>query len=168
MQSCDELRTPLGLLYLIVSGSALAGLAWERPSLRVERAPEEMRGALEQYFEGALREFAFPISVECGTEFERRVWLELRAVPYGETRSYRWLAERVGSPRGARAVGQALSRNPLPIVLPCHRIVEARGRIGGYSSGTDRKRRLLDLEYYCLRGARDKGTQAGSGEAPCY
>src|SRR4030043_1701346 len=83
-----------------------------------------------------------------GTEFERKVWLTLKEIPYGETRTYKWLAEKIGKPSAYRAVGKALSRNPLPIVLPCHRIIESDGTIGGYSSGIDIKRRLLEIEYY--------------------
>ena len=81
-----------------------------------------------------------------GTPFQLRVWAELSRIPYGETISYAELARRVGSPNGFRAVGQANGRNPISVVVPCHRVIGADGRLAGYGGGTDRKRFLLDLE----------------------
>jgi len=72
----------------------------------------------------------------------------LKEIPFGQTRSYKWVAEKVGKPAAVRAVGRALSKNPVPIVVPCHRVIESDGSIGGYSSGVRRKRRLLEMEYY--------------------
>lgn len=83
-----------------------------------------------------------------GTEFEQRVWSALSGIPFGETRTYKWIAEKIGNPGAVRAVGRALSKNPLPIIIPCHRVIESDGSLGGYSSGTHRKRRLLEMEYY--------------------
>jgi len=100
-----------------------------------------------EYLQGKRKVFDIPY-VMLGTEFEKKVWETLLTIPYGETRSYQWLANEVGLHRGARAVGQALKRNPLPIIIPCHRIIHEDGSLGGYSSGVDIKRRLLDLEYY--------------------
>lgn len=82
-----------------------------------------------------------------GTDFDKKVWLALKEIPYGETKTYKWLAEKTGNSNAYRAVGQALSRNPIPIVFPCHRIIESDGSIGGYSSGINIKRRLLEIEY---------------------
>ena len=90
-----------------------------------------------------------------GTEFDHRVWLTLKEIPFGETRTYKWLAERIGKPKASRAVGQALGRNPIPILLPCHRIIESDGSIGGFSGGVDIKRRLLDIEYYKTLGKKE-------------
>ncbi|NOZ24977.1 MAG: methylated-DNA--[protein]-cysteine S-methyltransferase [Nitrospirae bacterium] len=109
--------------------------------------PEDIRTQFREYFEGRRKRFDIPLDL-LGTDFEKKVWLALEGIPYGETRTYKWLAERLGTPRGVRAVGQALSRNPLPVVLPCHRIIQSDGGLGGYSSGIEIKRRLLDLEYY--------------------
>ncbi len=100
-----------------------------------------------EYLEGKRKAFDIPY-IMVGTDFEKKVWSILLTIPYGETRSYRWLARKAGLPKGARAVGQALKRNPLPILIPCHRIIQEDGGLGGYSSGVDMKRRLLDLEYY--------------------
>ena len=107
----------------------------------VERAKEE----LGEYFAGRRRRFELPID-EPGTPFEERVWGELRRIPYGETRSYEELAAAVGRPGGARAVGQANGRNRVAIVVPCHRVVNKGGRLGGYGGGLWRKRFLLELE----------------------
>lgn len=152
----DTFHSPLGSLALVFSRTKLAEIRFERevPSYPKGKAPESFKKQLSDYFSGKLREFHHRIIFLSGTDFEKKVWLSLREVPYGETRTYKWLAERVGNPRAMRAVGQALSRNPIPIVLPCHRIIESDGSIGGYSSGVDKKRRLLDLEYYNLIGKK--------------
>ncbi len=100
---------------------------------------------LKEYFEGRRREFSVELDI-VGSKFDVMVWSALRSIPYGEVRSYKWLAEQISHPNAYRAVGRALSRNPLPIFLPCHRVVRADGGLGGYSSGVDVKRFLLRLE----------------------
>lgn len=105
----------------------------------------ETRRQLAAYFAGELRRFDLPVAL-CGTAFQRRVWAELAAVGYGETISYGELARRVGAPGSARAVGRALGQNPVPIVVPCHRVVGARGELTGFGGGLELKRRLLRLE----------------------
>jgi methylated-DNA-[protein]-cysteine S-methyltransferase len=97
------------------------------------------------YFAGELRHFELPLAPE-GTAFERRVWDAVAAIPYGATRSYAEIAQAVGSPGAARAVGAANGANPLPIVVPCHRVVGSNGALTGYGGGLKLKRRLLDLE----------------------
>ncbi|MFZ2447644.1 MAG: methylated-DNA--[protein]-cysteine S-methyltransferase [Syntrophobacteraceae bacterium] len=87
-----------------------------------------------------------PLDVRRGTEFEHRVWQAISAIPFGETRSYKQIAEAAGNPAGARAAGRACGRNPVPIIIPCHRVTTAAGRLGGFSGGLDIKRALLDLE----------------------
>lgn len=148
----DTFQSPLGPLFLVFSGKGLAeiGFEGERPAYPRGRAPESFKKQLSDYFSGALKEFHQPVLFLSGTDFEKKVWLTLKEIAYGETRTYKWLAEKVGSPKGSRAVGQALSRNPVPIVLPCHRVIESDGSLGGYSGGVNIKRRLLDLEYYYL------------------
>ncbi len=132
------------------SGKRLAEIRFESdtPSYPKGKAPESFKKELNEYFSGKRRDFHQNVIFLEGTDFEKKVWLSLREVPYGETRTYKWLAERIGNSKAARAVGRALSRNPIPIVIPCHRIIESDGSIGGYSGGADIKRRLLDLEYY--------------------
>ena len=141
-----------GDIYPVFLGSELVAVLFEKPHLKVSPIPEAFKEELRAYFAGESREFKQKVAFITGTEFEQRVWEAIRSIPYGETRSYKWLAEEVGSPKGMRAVGQALSKNPLPIVVPCHRIIEASGRIGGYSSGQDIKRRLLMMECYNTPG----------------
>lgn len=147
----DVFESPIGNLYLIFSGSSLVGLSFEKPHgvhFKKGNAPVLVKKELSEYFEKGREEFTHGIGFNRGTDFDRKVWLTLKEVPYGETRTYKWLAERIGNPQAYRAVGQALSRNPIPIILPCHRIIESDGSIGGYSSGIDIKRRLLEIEYY--------------------
>jgi len=133
----DTVESPIGTLYLVFTGKILRGTAFKKPGeiLRKGDAPPPIKKELKEYFEN-------------GREFDKKVWLALKDIPYGETRTYKWLAEKIGKPTAFRAVGQALSRNPIPILLPCHRVIESDGSIGGYSSGIDIKRRLLEIEYY--------------------
>ena len=91
-------------------------------------------------------EFRMTCDLTAATPFQRQVWLKAREIPYGESRSYSWIASEIGNPRACRAVGQALGQNPLPIVIPCHRVLSAHGAVGGFSGGLDIKRRLLRLE----------------------
>lgn len=100
---------------------------------------------LDAYFSGALRAFGHPLELH-GTDFQQRVWRELCAIPYGAVISYGQLAERLGKPGASRAVGSANGANPIPILVPCHRVIAANGALGGYSAGLDRKRELLELE----------------------
>ncbi len=107
---------------------------------------EKLRADFLAYFAGKKVEFDYPLDVGGYTQFERAVWGAMSEIPYGETRSYRWLAQRIGKPRACRAVGNACGKNPLPIVQPCHRVVGSNGRLGGFSGGLDLKRHLLRLE----------------------
>jgi methylated-DNA-[protein]-cysteine S-methyltransferase len=152
----DTCESPLGTLYLIFSGKTLRGIDFRKPVeiLRKGITSPLIKKELREYFEHGKDEFNQNIDLVDGTEFEKKVWLTLKEIPFGETRTYKWLAERVGTPKASRAVGQALSKNPLPIILPCHRIIESDGSLGGYSGGTDIKRRLLEMEYY-MRMAKE-------------
>jgi methylated-DNA-[protein]-cysteine S-methyltransferase len=107
---------------------------------------EDLLKRLRDYYDGRQVAFTDRLDLEKATRFQRRVWEVTRSIPYGETRSYLWIARRVRSPRGARAVGQALGANPLPIIIPCHRVVSSDGGLGGFSGGLNVKRRLLKLE----------------------
>ena len=100
---------------------------------------------LQAYFAGRLREFQLPLDID-GTGFQKRVWGQLAAIPYGETRSYRQIAQALGSPGAVRAVGAANGANPVPIVVPCHRVIGAKGKLVGYGGGLALKKRLLELE----------------------
>ena len=111
-------------------------------------SPEHLRpyiSQLESYFRGELRAFTFELDL-VGTNFQRRVWKALLTIPYGETRSYGDIAEQIGSPGAFRAVGLANGRNPIGIIVPCHRVIGANGGLTGYGGGLERKRILLELE----------------------
>ncbi|MCL5238816.1 MAG: methylated-DNA--[protein]-cysteine S-methyltransferase [Nitrospirae bacterium] len=101
---------------------------------------------LASYFDGTLREFKQKVRFTQGTAFERSVWLALRDIPYGETRTYKWMAGKIGRPKALRATGRALGKNPLPIVLPCHRIIASNGSMCGFSGGVEVKIWLLRHE----------------------
>ncbi len=157
----DTFESPIGTLYLVFKGKILTEIAFKKPGelLRKGNAPPTIKKELKEYFENGMEEFTQKIGFTKGTEFDKKVWLTLKEIPYGETRTYREStpaacdrgivrARGQSLPGACRAVGQALSRNPIPILLPCHRIIESDGSIGGYSSGIDIKRRLLEIEYY--------------------
>ena len=113
------------------------------------RSPRLFKDLMERlriYFKGHKVSFPDELDLSGATAFQRKVWETTRLIPYGETRSYAWVAEQIKQPRAVRAVGQALGRNPLPIIVPCHRVLASNGRPGGYSGGIEMKRRLLYLE----------------------
>ncbi|MGO9613233.1 MAG: methylated-DNA--[protein]-cysteine S-methyltransferase [Dissulfurispiraceae bacterium] len=122
----------------------------------------------DAYFKGELKEFTQNIKFIRGTCHERKIWLTLKEIPYGEVRTYKWIASRIGNPQAMRAVGQALKRNPLPIILPCHRVISSDGTLGGFSCGVPVKKWLLRHEFgiegraYALRETQsDIGKQKG-------
>ncbi|HUJ91063.1 MAG TPA: methylated-DNA--[protein]-cysteine S-methyltransferase [Gaiellaceae bacterium] len=139
--------TPVGRLGLVASERGLRRVLW--PGEPGAGGDEAVLAAaaeqLREYFAGSRRAFDLPLDLE-GTAFQRRAWLALAEIPYGETRSYGEQARRLGAPRAARAVGAANGANPVPIVLPCHRLVGADGSLTGFGGGLDVKRRLLELE----------------------
>lgn len=146
--------SPIGHLLARGDGRALCGLHMldtPRPGRldprwrRDDRALAGVRAQLEEYFAGARREFELELA-PAGGEFERRVWAALCEIPYGQTASYGEIARRLGEPGAARAVGAANGRNPIAIVVPCHRVIGADGSLTGYGGGLERKRLLLDLE----------------------
>ena len=126
-------------LYLNPAGAVLPAEERETPLLA-----EAMR-QLAEYFAGERREFELPVAPE-GTPFMRRVWAELVKVPYGAIATYGEIAERIGNPGGSRAVGLANNRNPIAIIIPCHRIIGSSGKLVGYAGGVELKERLLALE----------------------
>lgn len=143
--------TPMGPLTLFAQENCLAALVFGDFG-GYDHLPlfEEARRQLEEYFAGSRQNFDLPLNPG-GTDFQRRVWRSLLDIPYGTAISYRELAHRADCPRGYQAVGQANGRNPLPILIPCHRVIGTDGTLGGYSGGLDRKRFLLDLEGIAYR-----------------
>jgi methylated-DNA-[protein]-cysteine S-methyltransferase len=148
-----SLHTPCGELTLTEEDGAIVALDWGRG--RDQGSTPLLRRAVEQlhdYFDGRRAGFDLPLD-PAGTPFRRRVWAAMRAIPPAETRTYAELARLLGS--APRAVGQACGANPIPILIPCHRVVAANGALGGYSGGEGpaTKRYLLDLEHRALRRA---------------
>jgi methylated-DNA-[protein]-cysteine S-methyltransferase len=145
----DRIGSPLGDLLMAGDGDALTGLHMDGArGAGWRRDPAAFRGAADQlraYFAGDLREFELEVAPR-GTSFQQQVWVALREIPYGRTISYSELAAAVGRPGAARAVGAANGRNPIAIVIPCHRVIGAAGGLTGYGGGLERKRLLLDLE----------------------
>jgi len=161
------LASPIGPLFLAASDKGLVALEFDarlpgqqtiRPNPRDLRAESKKISfaesatkltrytrELEQYFDGKRREFSFSLDLR-GTEFQLACWRALLAIPYGETRSYADIARAVGRPQGFRAVGMANNRNPVAIVVPCHRVIASDGSLCGYGGGLDIKRKLLELE----------------------
>jgi len=145
--------SPVGNLYCVFAGPFLVEIAIrERPvhgtGLSDSALPlnNSFKTELDAYFAGRQKLFRQKIKFIEGTAFEHKVWRALNGIPFGETRSYRWIAECAGSPKAARAAGQALKKNPLPIIRPCHRIIASDGSPGGYSGGVEVKQWLLSHE----------------------
>ena len=116
---------------------------------RASWSPHSFEGLMERlriYFGGHKVTFPEELDLSPATPFQREVWEITRLIPYGETRSYSWVAEQIGKPRAVRAVGQALGKNPLPVIIPCHRVVAIDGKLGGFSGGVEMKKHLLSLE----------------------
>ena len=148
------IQSPIGELLLTGDGEAISGLYIQDGLAAMEHDPgwrrddgafADAREQLGEYFAGERTDFDLALAPE-GTEFQRRVWDGLRAIPYGETRSYAELARAVGRPGAARAVGAANGRNPITVIVPCHRVIGSNGDLAGFSGGVERKRMLLDLE----------------------
>ena len=157
----DVVDTPVGKLLVAATERGLCRIAYDAEpeqeldrlarafGVRVLRSPRPIdpaRRELDEYFDGKRREFDLPVDVALLAEFNRRVLHELARVPYGEVVTYGELASRADRPRAARAVGTVMNRNPLPIVLPCHRVIGASGKLVGYAGGLERKEALLRLE----------------------
>ncbi|MBP6689750.1 MAG: methylated-DNA--[protein]-cysteine S-methyltransferase, partial [Hyphomonadaceae bacterium] len=106
---------------------------------------DQARRELDQYFAGKLTTFKVKVDPQ-GTEFQRKAWAALQAIPYGETRSYAQQAKAIGSPKATRAIGAANGRNPIPVIIPCHRVIGANGSLTGFGGGMERKQILLELE----------------------
>jgi len=166
MRSRTVIDSTVGPLTLVAQDGAIVGLYMDlqrhRPDDdelgvpdRLGREAEQFKAAADQldaYFAGALTRFTLPLAPR-GSQFQQRVWVALQDIPYGETESYGELADRIGSPGAARAVGLANGKNPIGIVIPCHRVVGSNGNLTGYGGGLDRKKQLLDLERAVSGGA---------------
>jgi methylated-DNA-[protein]-cysteine S-methyltransferase len=170
---CHVMDSPLGPLRLTHDRQGLTGISFQGEASvqgRVQRAPErsewlsdpglfaEVLCQLRQYFDGERCSFDVPLAAQ-GTAFQHSVWRELQCIPYGQTISYGELARRIGKPRACRAVGLANGANPLPIIVPCHRVIGADGSLTGFGGGLPIKRQLLALEQSVMMR---QGSHTGS------
>jgi methylated-DNA-[protein]-cysteine S-methyltransferase len=160
------LVTPAGTVGLYLSGKGIARIELPRGRGRFRAAARRSRPSsigkaaaalLRRYFSGEPVSFALPLDLLHATVFQRAVWKAAAKIPYGETRSYAWIAKRIGKPQAARAVGQALGANPVPVIIPCHRVISSAGTLGGFSGGLGMKKKLLQLE----KGGSFHGSVAG-------
>lgn len=151
-----EMPSPVGILKLVATKNALVAVLWENENPKRVRLAElieqvdhpillETQKQLSEYFAGTRQRFDLPLDFE-GTEFQKRVWQALLDIPFGETRSYRDIAEQVGNIKAVRAVGAANGKNPISIIAPCHRVVGMNGKLVGFAGGLDNKKILLCLE----------------------
>jgi methylated-DNA-[protein]-cysteine S-methyltransferase len=165
----SELASPIGKLMLCASGNGLSGVHMDNhppsrePSWRRDdECLADARRQLDEYFAGSRTVFDLELDLAGGTSFQQRVWAALLSIPYGESVSYAEIARRIGQPTATRAVGLANGRNPVCIIVPCHRVIGANGSLTGYGGGLDRKRLLLAHEQQYKQG-RD-----GSPSGPIY
>jgi methylated-DNA-[protein]-cysteine S-methyltransferase len=151
-----EMASPVGSLKLVANDTALVAVLWENENLKRVRLAElieqthhpillETQKQLTEYFAGKRQQFDLPLDFE-GTEFQQKVWQALLTIPFGETRSYRDIAEQIGNVKAVRAVGAANGKNPISIIAPCHRVVGANGKLVGFAGGLDNKDILLKIE----------------------
>jgi methylated-DNA-[protein]-cysteine S-methyltransferase len=153
--------TPVGPLKLVASDRGLVAILWENDKPNRVRLPElaenpthaillETERQLREYFAGNRESFSIPLDMR-GTAFQQNVWKALLQIPFGQTRSYRDLAQQLGYPQAVRAVGAANGRNPLSIIVPCHRVIGASGKLTGFAGGLHTKAHLLELEARSTR-----------------
>jgi methylated-DNA-[protein]-cysteine S-methyltransferase len=157
--------SPLGMLGLAATDAGLCRLdmkvdpplfrdqleaRYARRTMKDDGAFIRVRNILDGYFQGTVADFNVDIDFIEGTGFQRRVWQTLMKIPFGQVRSYAWVARRIGQPRAVRAVGQANGRNPVSIIVPCHRVIRSDGTIGGYGGGVEVKEELLKREGVLL------------------
>ncbi len=150
-----KMQSPIGVLYLVASEKGLQTILWDKQEVPMAPRLDDSRPELKilsqaqreltEYFDGERRDFEVDLDLK-GTSFQKQVWKELRRIPFGVTVSYGDVARRIRKAKASRAVGTANGRNPVCIIVPCHRVIASDGSLGGYSSGVPRKVKLLDLE----------------------
>lgn len=150
------IQSPIGELFLIANSSALTSITHRKRAgvpLGENAISKKAAEQLKDYFAGKKVRFTVPLD-PTGTPFQKRVWSELKKIPYGKTRSYKDIAREMGKPMAFRAVGSANGKNPLCVIIPCHRVIAADGSLGGYSGGLNKKKILLKIES--IHGIREK------------
>ena len=144
-----EYKSPIGLLYVLEEDNKIVGINYEKKEKNaIKKDTNLLRKAvqeMQEYFEGKRKEFDLPLNPK-GTEFMKKVWEQLLKIPYGETNTYGEIAKNIGKPKAARTVGMANHNNPIPIIIPCHRVIGKNNKMVGYALGIDKKEYLLDLE----------------------
>ena len=155
-------KNPIGLTGLIASSTGLLRIIYKLSNEdsmesyllqsthgKATKSSSEFKELIKQflkYFKGDLKRFDVPLDLSLGTPFQQKVWKKLTTIPYGKTRSYKWIASAIHNPKASRAVGNANGKNPLAILIPCHRVIRENGELGGYTGGISIKRFLLNLE----------------------
>ncbi|WP_297440761.1 methylated-DNA--[protein]-cysteine S-methyltransferase [Sulfurimonas sp.] len=150
MKTTYYYNSPIGSIKFVCTAKHLVqmnftDLVYENPKIYTKIA-STCRAQLDEYFSKTRETFFLPILFEKGTDFQRSVWNALQNIPYGETRSYKDIANKIGNPKAVRAVGGANNKNPIGIVVPCHRVIGSSGKLVGYAGGLDKKEMLLKLE----------------------
>jgi O-6-methylguanine DNA methyltransferase len=166
--SWGSFRSPIGSIYAAAAGEKVHYLSFtcknkneflqelSRLSLQpigfMDAPARRLLNEVDEYFDGKRRRFTFSADVSKRTDFQKKVLRAASSIPYGETRTYAWLAEQAGSPKAARAAGQVMASNPVPLIIPCHRVLASSGKLGGFAGGL----RALDLKEFLLRLEREK------------
>ncbi len=155
-----DFSTPIGKMFIFFSNKGIVYLSLPNnrkddivdyvkkkygATEEVERNQYDFHKQIIKYLKGQLKELSLPLDLQ-GTEFQKKVWKELLNIPYGEIRTYKDIAKSIGNPKGYRAVGGALNKNPIPIIVPCHRVVGSKGQLVGFAGGLNLKQKLLELE----------------------
>lgn len=142
------INTPIGKLYIQTENSNILKLSFSQvfSIITNQELTNDISIQLNEYFEGKRKEFDLPIKPE-GTAFQKKVWRQIANIPYGKTRTYKQIAAAIGNEKAVRAVGSACKNNPIPLIIPCHRVVGAKRKLTGYNGGIERKIFLLNLEY---------------------
>ncbi len=143
-------NSPIGTIEIVSSNTSIRGCNFVKDNLRTpsKKIPLIMNQALEQlkgYFEGILQDFNLQLELK-GTEFQLKVWNELQKIPFGQIITYKELAEKIGNEKAIRAVGSANAKNPISIIIPCHRVIGSDGKLRGYGGGIEKKKWLIDFE----------------------
>ena len=155
-----QMQSSIGAIFLIASDKGLQGVFLKQQTIQMTKSLKNKTPAtciladttkqLEEYFAGKRNDFDLPFDIE-GTVFQTQVWKALSKIPYGKTVSYSDIAKKINNPKAVRAVGSANGKNPLCIIVPCHRVIAADGTLGGYSGGLDIKTKLLELERFFIK-----------------
>lgn len=147
MNHLFSLMTPVGILRVEDDGNCIVSVRFDGEKIisPVSDLQKETEKQLQEYFHGERKVFELPLELK-GTSFQKKVWNALEKIPYGKTCSYQKIAQMTGNRKACRAAGMAIHQNPVPVIVPCHRVIRKDGQTGGYAGGTERKKILLDLE----------------------